>query len=192
MNGIAQKKPSASRGNGVFLLLTLLTITTSVPACRKKTEYRSASDVPRKAEITLPDGTTRLRVDLALTEAEKTQGLSGMPADRYQDDQAMFFFYPDTGPRRFWMPDTYFDLDIFFLDPDLRVLDIERDVKHHPGRSTPPEIPMTRTILSTHILEIKASSPIAKSIKIGDQLKWTQGADLKALRKLVTGSGVLD
>ena len=64
------------------------------------------------------------------------------------------------------------DLDIFFLTEDLKVIDVDRDVKHHPGRTEPPPIVRTRSIVSFHILEIKASSPWAKALKPGDKLRW--------------------
>ena len=82
----------------------------------------------------------------------------------------MFFYFKNEGPRRFWMPDTYFDLDIFFLDNQFKVIALERKVPHHPGRKEP--IPRTKTYMARHVLEIPSDSPIAQYIEKGSELKW--------------------
>ena len=113
--------------------------------------------------------------------ADQVRGLSGTPENEFKDDEAMLFYYESAAPRRFWMPDTYFDLDIFFLDQDFRIIDIERDVKHHPGYSETPPIPTTRTIIAHHVLEMKSSSKLSKELKPGDQLKWKNKPSAKSL-----------
>ena len=80
------------------------------------------------------------------------------------------------------MPDTYFDLDIFFLDKDYVVLHIERKVKHHPGRSEPPAIARTPPIFSRHVLELKAASELSQLIKKGDKLKLVGNLNLLQIK----------
>jgi len=101
---------------------------------------------------------------------EVTRGLSGVSPKDFKDDQGLLFFFPELGSRSFWMPDTYFDLDIIFLDKDLKVLDIVRDVPHHPGFQEP--IPRVKTVQAWHVLEMKAGSSHAQEIKIGQKLSW--------------------
>ncbi|MBL7664917.1 MAG: DUF192 domain-containing protein [Bacteriovoracaceae bacterium] len=109
---------------------------------------------------------------MAITSAEQTQGLSGVQPADFQDNEAMLFFnlYDDT--RYFWMPDTYFDLDLFYLNADLVIIDIDRNLPHYVGRENPDSIPRARPIYCRHVLEMKATSPLAKKMQIGDQLIW--------------------
>jgi len=118
-------------------------------------------------------GAQKISVVLAITPEEMTQGLSNVRDNEMADDQGMLFFYLEDGARRFWMPDTYINLDIFFLSKDFVVLDVARDVPAHAGRNEPPAIAVTQTVNCRHVLELKSSSKLAKEIKQGDKLKWT-------------------
>lgn len=109
---------------------------------------------------------------VADTMERQAQGLSGIQDRDWNEDWGMLFIYADEGIRKFWMPDTYFALDIFFLTSDFKVIHIERNVPSHPGKNEPPEIPRTPPIFAHHVLELKANSTIAKSIVEGDRLIW--------------------
>lgn len=72
------------------------------------------------------------------------------------------------------MPDTYMNLDIIFLDKDLRITYIEQNVKAHPGTKEIPPIPRTKTIFGRYVLEIRSDSPYRKYFKVGSKIKWSQ------------------
>jgi uncharacterized membrane protein (UPF0127 family) len=127
-----------------------------------------------------PSGNT-VDVRLALTRAEHTQGLSGLKASEFKDSMGMLFVNPEMGARRFWMPDTFFNLDIIFLDKDLKVVAIESDVPAHPGMKEPPEIYKTGTYYAQFILETKAGAAFGKKLKKNDQLKFTGSASLSEI-----------
>lgn len=112
-----------------------------------------------------------IKTFFAKSDQEQTQGLSGVKPQQLADNEAMIFWYKEAGPRRFWMPNTYIDLDIFFLTADLKVIHVERKVKSHPGMKEPPIIARTPVIYAHHVLELKASSPLSQEIKRGMQLK---------------------
>lgn len=101
---------------------------------------------------------------------KQEKGLSGVK--ELDDDQGMVFVYPELMHLRFWMPDTYINLDIFFLDKDLNVLFIERNIPAHPGRAEPPAIARTANIYAQVVLELKSGTKQAKSINKGDKLQW--------------------
>jgi hypothetical protein len=138
-------------------------------ACQSENKLEVLKQIPESC--TLEYQGTEIKTRLATTTAEQNQGLSGVKSHQFKQDEAMLFFYTSTGPRPFWMPDTYFDLDIFYLDKEFKVIDINRNVPHHPGREEP--IPRARNVYSKHVLEMRADSPIAKKIKVGSQLNWT-------------------
>jgi|GEM_PF-662472 len=174
--------------NSKYSVITLLILSVLLPSCFEKI-YRSVDDLPRKAELILPSG-KKLKINLALTKREKQQGVSGIHANDYPDDRGLLFVYWNDELRRFWMPDTHFDLDIFFLDKNLKIRDVERNVPHHPGRKNPSKIPKTRTILSAHVLEIKSASPLAKEIKPGDTLKWSSKPGFDIYKKVMKAVGL--
>ena len=146
-----------------FLTLLLLF---SFGACQ------SESQNPLKSlELKTPAGDT-IKTTLVYTPKDMEQGLSGVKAEDFSDNQGMLFFYLTDQEMHFWMPDTYFDLDLVFLSSDLRVLDIIRKLPHYIGRANPDLIPRARGVWSRYVLEMKASSPIAAKLKIGDQLTW--------------------
>lgn len=123
--------------------------------------------------LTLASGKT-VKLRYAVTDEEQLKGLSGVMPEEFADDEGLLFFYKGDGPKRFWMPDTYFNLDIFFIDAKGKVKQVARDVLAHPGNNE-TLIPIARTdsVICRHVLEMKATSPLSKSIKIGDVLKWT-------------------
>jgi uncharacterized membrane protein (UPF0127 family) len=110
---------------------------------------------------------------LALTRAEHTQGLSGLKSSDFGNERGMLFVNPEVGARRFWMPDTYFNLDIIFLDQNLKIVGMEKNVAAHPGNVEPPTIYKTDTYQAQFVLEIKAGAPFGKKLKVNDKLKFT-------------------
>jgi len=171
-----------------YSVIILLILSALLPGCFEKI-YRSVDDLPRKAELILPSG-KKLKIDLALTNREKQQGVSGIQAKDYPDDRGLLFVYWNDEFRRFWMPDTHFDLDIFFLDKNLKIRDVERNVPHHPGWQNPSKIPKTRTIFCAHVLEIKSASLLAKEIEPGDTLRWSSEPGFDIYRKVMKAAGL--
>ena len=114
----------------------------------------------------------KVKVRLAITRLEHSRGLSGIKPSDFSNTDSMLFVNSGMGERRFWMPDTYFNLDIIFLDSDLKIVGIEKNVPAHPGTTEPPVIYRTRTYQAQFILETKSTAPFSKKLKIGDKLKW--------------------
>lgn len=108
---------------------------------------------------------------LAITAEEQEQGLSGVKDSQFSHNQGMLFYYPSARELHFWMPDTYFNLDLIYLDQSFRVLDIIRNLAHHKGRNNENLIPRARGVWAQYVLEMKASSKISREIQIGDQLR---------------------
>lgn len=119
----------------------------------------------------VPNSNDKIKLRLALTPEAQTKGLSGMKPQDFSEDEGMLFVYDKSGPRRFWMPDTYFNLDIYFLDANYKILAAEKNVPFHPGRQEPPLIYQTKTYNAQYVLEMKSSSPISKILKVGEVFK---------------------
>jgi len=136
------------------------------------------------AQSLLTPSKETIHLRLAINKEDQTKGLSGMKPQHFKDHEGMLFVYETPGSRRFWMPDTYFNLDIYFLDSNFKILAVEKNVPHHPGIKEPPAIYQTATYEAHHVLEMKASSPLSKKLKVGDQLLWSdKKKDLNFFRK---------
>ncbi|MGZ3787019.1 MAG: DUF192 domain-containing protein [Bacteriovorax sp.] len=122
-----------------------------------------------------------VELKLALTRAENTKGLSGLKSNEFKDSMGMLFVNSEMGLRRFWMPDTYFNLDIIFLDQNLKIVGVEKNVPAHPGMSEPPAIYKTETYSAQFILETKAGALFGKKLKKNDQLKFTGPTSLSEI-----------
>ncbi len=148
----------------------------SLTACQSSTPLSHLE----KATMASPSG-VEIPIRIAVTEIDQQKGLSGIKAQDWPDSQGLLFAYPKIGLRRFWMPDTYFNLDIIFLDPDFSIVHIERNVPAHPGTDE-TEVPIYRTsdIYAQHVLELKASENLTKDWQIGSRLQWKSSPALES------------
>ena len=140
-----------------------------LPGCHD--DDRRHIDSTHQVEISHHSG-VRIKVDVLVDDASKVQGLSGIKPEDFSKGRGAFFFYKKDDQKNFWMPDTYFNLHIIYLDKNLMILKIDRNISYHPGYKEPPYIPRMNPIWCRHVLEVKSSSPFAKVIKPGDILTW--------------------
>ena len=96
-----------------------------------------------------------LKTYLALDSTAQTLGLSNIKDDEFSANEAMLFVYPTVGPRRFWMKDTYFNLDIIFCNEQGKITAIASNMPANQS-ATPASIPTTSTVPAQYILEVKA------------------------------------
>jgi uncharacterized membrane protein (UPF0127 family) len=122
-----------------------------------------------------------LTLRLAITQEEHQKGLSGLKPSEFNESEGMLFINKTMGPRRFWMPDTYFNLDIIFLNSKLKIVGLEKNVPFHPGFTEPPAIYRTKEYFAQYILETKAGSQFSKKLKKGDTLKWKSSISLSEI-----------
>lgn len=67
-------------------------------------------------------GADTVVAEVAATAEERSEGL--MYRDEVPDGTGMLFVFQDNAVRSFWMANTYVALDIAYLDPSFRVVDI--------------------------------------------------------------------
>lgn len=141
-------------------VLSSLLIFFLVPAAAK------AEVTFRKVEIKV--GSERLKVEVAETEAQRSQGL--MNRTKLGDKEGMLFVFSTPQKVSFWMKDTLIPLAIGFFDASGRLLAttemappasaLEVSLPHY---DSPPEVLMA--------LEVPKGWFKRKKIKIGDKLK---------------------
>lgn len=103
-----------------------------------------------------------LDIEIADTEYETQTGLmyrSGM-----QDNQGMFFVFEEAGWHSFYMKNTEFALDIFFIDEDFRVRTIRENAQ-----------PLDESGISSggpiqYVLEVNAGLRDRWGVSVGDSL----------------------
>lgn len=119
------------------------------------------------------DDKTKLTTYIVKSLEDHKKGLSFIKSSDFSDNEALFFYYPTSGLRRYWMPNTFFNLDIFFLNEKLEVVAAERNMKAFPHGSSPKrKIDHTRIYRARHVFEMKSRSKLAKKIKVGTKLNW--------------------
>lgn len=134
----------------------------------------------------LADG-SRLKVRLTLSDAEKKLGLSGLRKTEFAGDEALLMVNFNNNQRSVNMGDTHFNLDVFFLDNDLRVVGLHRNLKAHPGKTEPPAIENSPWVYARHIMEMRADSRYASQIQVGTVLRWQSEPGVKEIERCMAG-----
>lgn len=125
-----------------------------------------AAPAPGKGpRVVLPSGAA-FSVELALTDAERAQGL--MYRESLADGAGMLFLFDTLEARPFWMKNCHFPLDIVHLTKDGTVVDVLANVPPcaaDPCPTYPPAAP------SDTVLELNAGAAskngLVKGAKIG-------------------------
>lgn len=120
----------------------------------------------RFLKIYLPSGAS-VTAELARTDSERARGLMFRP--KLLPDQGMLFVFEREDLHAFWMKNTLIPLDMLWLDPNRRVVHIERDVP--PCKSDPcPSYGPSRAAL--YVLELPAGAAARLGLKPGDRLDF--------------------
>jgi uncharacterized membrane protein (UPF0127 family) len=148
-----------ARAAGFALMLALA-------ACAQPEKGRNASETNLPVEqltVQTAAGPVRFEVEIADTEAERARGL--MFRESLADGAGMLFDFDPPEPVSFWMRNTIVSLDIIFIGPDGRILNI---ADHAPPYSEAP-IPSSGAVRG--VLEIRAGRAEALGIHPGDQVR---------------------
>jgi uncharacterized protein len=90
---------------------------------------------PRAANtlVMLPDGST-VHVELATTEKERQYGLMGRT--RLPEGHGMLFVHEEVAPHAYWMYHCKIGLDIVWMDPDHRIVEMSPNTPPCTGKSS--------------------------------------------------------
>ena len=95
---------------------------TSPDASVEPTGAASVSPMPPAGYAWVIFGADTVVAEVAATADERAEGL--MYRDEVPDGTGMLFVFQDSRPRSFWMANTYVALDIAYMDPSFRIVDI--------------------------------------------------------------------
>ncbi|MFT3742325.1 MAG: DUF192 domain-containing protein [Gammaproteobacteria bacterium] len=118
---------------------------------------------------TLVIGKHRFQVEIATTQEAHQQGLSDRT--HLSAHQGMYFVYPDTMVRSFWMKGMQFPLDMIWVR-EHQVVGIQTDVPKPDPKTPLFELPRyTSPEPVDAVLEVNAGIAEQYGIKVGDKLK---------------------
>jgi uncharacterized protein len=138
------------------LLLTLVLVIAALPAGALESFKTS------ELTITTATGAHKFVVELALSEPQREQGL--MFRQSMAPDHGMLFDMDVSQPISMWMKNTLIPLDMLFLDPSGRIVDIyERAV------------PLSTSIIASkaparYVIELNGGTADRIGAKIGDKV----------------------
>lgn len=104
---------------------------------------------------------TIIVVDVAQTEFERVQGLSGRP--QLTPHEGMLFIEPGPGKPKFWMKDMKFPIDIIWIGSGNAVVDITENFlpESYPATAEPKSD-------AQYVLEVSAGWARMNKVSIGD------------------------
>ncbi len=106
----------------------------------------------------------KIEVELADTSAKRMKGLSGRQS--LAPDKGLLFLFNRPGIYSFWMKDMNFPIDIIWIGPDYRIVDITYNLTPDTfPKSFRPQMP------AKFVLEVNAGFARERGIKIGDKIE---------------------
>jgi uncharacterized membrane protein (UPF0127 family) len=128
------------------------------------------------AEVLFPDK-TRVRVEIADTEAKRARGL--MFRKHLADNEGMIFLFEQPGHYPFWMQNCLISLDLIWLDSNARVVSVAQSVPpcRFPGCEPPcpsndcPTYPPAPGSMASYVVEVAAGFAKQHGVKTGDVLE---------------------
>ena len=158
-------------------VITPFSPATPVPANTAVASITPLPDITPVPAITPVGGVPGVRVgdadftvDVAATNSERSQGLSGHPG--LEPGEGMLFVYPDERPRAFWMKGMLFPLDMVWIGAQCTVVDITLNAPvPEPGQSRLPSYSPSGP--AQYVLEINAGRAEEAGIAPGDAVTFT-------------------
>ena len=124
-----------------------------------------------------------IKVDLALTSLEQTQGLSGR--NELKEGEGMLFVFEHLDNYTFWMKDMNFPIDIIWLAPSeggdaskAKVIYIKKDARpeSYPETYGPPNVPtpvgISTSVGAKYVLEVVSGFSEKNNLKEGDRVEF--------------------
>lgn len=137
--------------------------TASTPAAESSKRHAESGLAVIPLSVTTASGTHRFRVEVAATPAQQQKGM--MFRTSMAPDEGMIF--PNAVPqvRSFWMKNTVIPLDIIYIGPDRKILNIVTG-EPYSLESLPSVGPVI------NVLEIAGGRAAELGIKPGDAVAW--------------------
>jgi uncharacterized membrane protein (UPF0127 family) len=155
---------------------------TGAPAPDATGAEEAAPEAPESPEATpapipqaifeLPDGPLAVSLEVARTDAERTQGLGGHAP--LGETDGMLFVFDQAARHAFWMKGMTFPLDILWID-DGKVVHLERDLPPSGPQETDANRPIYAPLATAkYVLEMNAGFAARHGIELATAV-WLSG-----------------
>ncbi len=124
--------------------------------------YGAIGLVAEEKSIFFPETNTSVKVELAVSAAERKRGL--MNRKKLEKNKGMLFVFSSADRQSFWMKNTLIPLDLIFFDDNWRIVDIKKNFA--PCVNNPCEI-YSSAVPAKYVLEINAGLADKDGIKVG-------------------------
>ncbi len=106
----------------------------------------------------------KIDIERAETDVERAQGL--MFRKSMDEDKGMLFLFERSEPQSFYMRNTFFPLDIMFVDENNVITTIHENTKTLNDNSLPSNGP------AKYVVEVNGGYAKKHGIKVGDKISW--------------------
>jgi len=159
-----------------LFLAALLPLSLLVPACSPQAAENAPTPAPQTEThpvsglevipltVTSQGQAHEFRVEMARTPEAQAQGL--MFREKMGPDEGMLFPYSQPRILSFWMKNTVLPLDLIFIGPDGKVINIAANAKPYSEDQIYSEAP------ASAVLELNAGRAAELGIAPGDEVHW--------------------
>jgi uncharacterized membrane protein (UPF0127 family) len=156
----------------ILLILIVLVIITIVASSNliNKTDNSNQNNIPVKKDYIFV-GDKKLFIEIADTDIERKQGLSGR--EYLEENHGMLFVFNEKSQKAFWMKDMNFAIDIIWIE-DNKIVQIDKNVKPPEPNTPNNELKLYSSKLAiNYVLEVKAGLSDEYNFKIGDTIDFS-------------------
>lgn len=134
---------------------------TAVLGSKANGDFVPKSDKPIRILIVAEN--VKIPVYIADDNAERAKGLGGLAS--IPRDYGMFFVFDTADYQGIWMKDMLFPIDIIWIDENLRISHIEKNI----SPDTYPKI-FTSPVKASYVLELNAGMSDSYNLKTGENI----------------------
>lgn len=162
------------------LLLPMLLLGPLLGACSSQTTETATASAPAETIVHPVSGLEvaelaitslgkehKFTVELARTSQEQAQGL--MFRTSMGEDEGMLFPYKEPRLLSFWMRNTVISLDIIYIGPDQRIINIAAETTPYS------EVPVWSDVAAVAALELNGGRAAELGIVAGAKVEWAGG-----------------
>lgn len=148
---------------GILTSLAIVAVTALTFAYQmlspRTTSFEASTISSAKSELLVQIGSQQFTAELARTETEKATGLSNRTS--LQPNQGMLFVFDQPTRPSFWMRQMLFDLDIIWIDQQLTIVEITRNVPAPKPGQTDEQLPQYQPKSDVlYVLEVPAGAAV--------------------------------